>query len=367
MSRYRYKSNTPKEIIIKGIIITIIIAIIIFIFFFIWYKVAISAIGKNDENKTIEIQMGTTVGSIAKTLKDNNLIKNEFAFKLYVKIHKIQNFQAGKYLLNQKMNVNQIIQSLQKGVVYEDISITFLEGKNIRWYANKIEEKTNNTVQDVYKVLENEEYIDSIINKYWFLTENIKDKDIYYPLEGYLFPDTYTFKNADVSVEEIFDTLLAQTDKVLSKYRQDIEKTGYTIHELITIASIVEMEGAKEEDRNNIASVIYNRLNMNMSLGIDSTTYYASKIEVGSRDLYQSELNSTNPYNTRGLNMEGKIPIGPISSVSEASIKASIYPNKTEFLYFSSDKNRNVYFSKTIEEHEKMINKLKAEGKWYEF
>ena len=182
-----------------------------------------------------------------------------------------------------------------------------------------------------------------------------------------MFSDTYTFEDKDVSVETIFEKLLDQTDKVLSKYRVDMQKTGYTTHELITIASMIEMEGVNESDRNNIASVIYNRLNLNMSLGIDATTYYGSKVEIGSRELYQYELNANNLYNTRNIYMQGKLPVGPISSISESSIKAAIYPNRTSYTYYASDKERNVYFSETYAEHVQIINNLKSKGKWYEF
>lgn len=361
------KKEKNKKIIMIGIISIIAIIVLTFFSLFIWYKVSISAVGKSEKKTMVEIEMGTTVTTIANTLKENELIKNEFAFRLYIKIHDINNFQAGIYALDQTMSVPQIIETLQTGVVYHDITITFLEGKNMRWFANKIEEETNHTAGEVYDLLENQEYIDSLIDKYWFLTDEIKNENIYYSLEGYLFPDTYTFDDEDVSIETIFETLLNQTDKVLSKYRMDMQKTGCTTHELMTIASVVEMEGIHEVDRKNIASVLYNRLNANMSLGSDVTTYYASKVEIGSRDLYQSELNAENAYNTRGPNMNGKLPIGPISSVSEASIQAAIYPNQTEYLYFVADKDGNVYFAKTNEEHEQIINTLKQEEKWYQF
>ena len=356
-----------KNKIIIGLVSFIVIVLVFFISLIVWYNVSISATRGNEETKIIQIQKGTTIDEIANILKANNLIRSKLAFKIYVRLHNVNNYQAGKYEFNNMMSVEEIINDIIAGNVYEQINITFIEGKTIRWYANIIEQQTNNSAQDVYNLLSNEEYIDSLINKYWFLTEEIKNKDIYYPLEGYLFSETYTFEDRDVSVDTIFETLLNQTDKILSKYREDMQKTGYSIHELITVASIVEMEGANQEDRKNIASVLYNRLDKKMSLGIDSTTYYASKVELGTRNLYQSELNAINPYNTRAVNMEGKLPVGPISSVSEASIQAAIYPNKIEYLYFSSDKDRNIYFSKTFEEHQKIINDLKSQGKWYEF
>ena len=199
------------------------------------------------------------------------------------------------------------------------------------------------------------------------MTDEIKNSNIYYPLEGYLFPDTYQFENKDVSVEKIFETLLNQMEKKLNQYKDDIQNSDYTVHQLLTIASIIENEAVFDKDRKDVASVIYNRLNKNMAIGSDVTTYYAFKIEMGSRDLRTSELNTENPYNTRGPNMEGKLPIGPISMTGSSSIQAAIDPNETSYLYFVADKNGNVYFTRTYDEHLKKVSDLKNSGLWIEF
>ena len=124
-----------------------------------------------------------------------------------------------------------------------------------------------------------------------------------------MFPDTYFFEDKDVKVEDIFKTLLDKMDKVLAEYKDDIQKSKYSVHEILSIASIIENEGIFDKDRKDISSVLYNRLDKKMSLGSDVTTYYAFKIELGSRDLYKQEINTANPYNTRGPNMAGKIPV----------------------------------------------------------
>lgn len=356
-----------KKKIILAIIILIILIVLIPI---LWYNSSIGPVDKNNNDKIeIEIPIGSSTESISTILKDKDLIKSKLAFKIYVKLNKVTDFQAGKYELYKSMNLSEITKTLQTGKLYVDnqVSITFIEGKNMNWYANKIAETTNNTAEDVFELLENEEYIDSLIEKYWFLTDDIKNEDIYYPLEGYLFPDTYSFKDKDVKVEEIFEELLKQTDKVLSEYKEDIENSKYSVHEILSIAAMVECEGIHAEDRKDVASVIYNRLAANMALQIDATTYYASKVEMGSRDLYQSELNTYNPYNTRGPRMEGKIPVGPISSVSKSSIEAALKPNNTQYIYYVSDKNGKLYFNRTSEEHSRTINELQEQGLWYEF
>lgn len=354
----------------KGVIILVVVILIILIMLLpiIWYKTSISAVSKNNEEVKIEIPLGSSTTKIAEDLKQKELIKSIEAFKIYTKLNNIVNFKAGKYELNKNMSVEEIVNILQTGVLYKDnIEITFVEGKTMRWYAKKIAECTNNTEQEVFELLENENYIDSLIEKYWFITDDIKNEDIYYKLEGYLFPDTYKFESEDVEISKIFETLLNQTEQNLENYREEIENSNYSVHELLTVASIVEMEGMHPEDRKDIASVLYNRLDKNMKLGSDVTTYYAIKVEVGERDLYQSELDTYNPYNTRGPRMDGKLPIGPISSVGLKAIEAAIEPNETDYLFFVADKNGKVYFTKTNEEHDRKIQELKDEGLWYEF
>ena len=267
------------------------------------------------------------------------------------------------------MTIEEIIEALKTGIVYVDTSynVTFVEGRSMKRFAKTIAEVTNNSEEDVFTLLKNEKYIDSLIDKYWFITDEIKQKGIYYPLEGYLFPDTYTFESKDVTVEKICEVMLNQMDKVLSKYKVDIQKSGYSVHQILAMASLCELEAVVPDDRAEVAGVFYNRLKSNSSLGSDVTTYYAIGVELGERDLYQSELDKYNPYNTRGPKMEGKLPIGPISNVSEMSIKAAIYPNKTDNYFFVADKYGKLYFTKSNSEHVQITNKLINSGMWIEF
>ena len=333
------------------------------------YKILTMPVSKQIEEKEVQIPLGSGSSQIAKILKENNLIKSELVFKIYVKINKITNFQAGTYYLKESMDLKEITEMLQTGIMHDpnQITITYLEGKPMWYLASTIADKTNNTEEDVYAVLANEEYIDSLIQKYWFLTDEIKNEDIYYPLEGYLFPDTYSIANKDTTVEEIFEKMLDKMDEVLEEYKEEIEASDYTIHEILTLASIVETEGLNNTDRKNVASVFYNRLNLGMSLGSDVTTYYAIKVDMGDRDLYQNEIDAYNPYNTRGPNMEGKLPVGPIASVGKESIEAAIEPNDTDYLFFVADKNGKLYFTTTNEEHVQVINELQNSGQWYEY
>ena len=135
----------------------------------------------------------------------------------------------------------------------------------------------------------------------------------------------------------------------------------------MTIASMAELEGVSLDDRKNICGVFYNRLDKNMPLGSDVTTYYAFKVDMGERDLKNSEINSYNAYNTRGPNMSGKLPVGPISNPSKEAIISAIEPANNDYLYFVADKNRKVYFTKTVSEHDKKVSELKSQGLWYEW
>ena len=325
---------------------------------------------KNDKDTIlVEIKEGSSTFDIAKTLKEKGVIRNDFIFKVYVKINNVNDLKGGYFELNKSMNVEEIIDKMRKGDTVDpnSIIVLFKEGLNMRGIAEVISEETNNTEEDVYTLLEDETYIDELIDKYWFLSDDIKNVNIYYPLEGYLFPNTYTFKDKDVSVEEIFTTMLDEMEKVLNKYEDDIENSEYSVHEIMTLASMAELEGISLEDRKNICSVFNNRLDNNMSLGSDVTTYYAFKVDMGERDLMTSEINTYNAYNTRGPNMNGKLPVGPIANPSKEAIEAAIYLAKTDYLYFVADKNRKVYFTKTVADHDRKIQELKDQGLWYEW
>lgn len=363
------QKNKKKSSVGKFIFILLLLTIIVVGGAYFWYISSIMAVNKNNvETKIVEIKTGSVTSQIASTLKQNNLIKNDSAFKIYCKLNEIGNLQAGIYEFDTSMSVEQIIKKLENGEVSKrDATIMFPEGRNMRKVAKLIADNTKHNYEDVMAIFEDKEYAEKLIPEYWFLTEDILDKDIYYPLEGYLFPDTYTFESAETSIEDIITKMLKQTDKILTKYREQIEAKNYTVHQFLSLASIVENEGMSTADRQGIAGVFLNRIARGMALQSDVTTYYAFKVEMGERDLKLSEINTYNKYNTRGPNMGGVIPVGPISNVSESSIKATLEPTNTDALFFVADKNGKVYFSKTNEEHEQTINRLKQQNLWFKY
>ena len=351
----------------KKIIITIISLIVLILCGFVaFYVINVNAVFAKNEEVIVKIEKGSSLNRIAKELKDANMVFS-LPFKLYCKFNKVDGMKAGTYKLNKAMKYSEIVDNLKNGSKYNPdvISVTFLEGKNMRWIAKTIAQNTKNTEEQVFELLKNKNYLMTLSQKYWFIGNEVLNDQIYYSLEGYLFPDTYQLDNKNVSVEKIFEMMLDRMDSVLSKYKVQIQNSGLSVHSVLTLASIVELESSNVADKSGVAGVFFNRLNRNMSLGSDVTTYYAAKIDMFERDLRMSEINAVNGYNTRAAGMEGKIPISPIAMVGESSMVAVLQPLKTNYLFFVADKNGKVYYANTNQEHEQIIKNLKAQGLWY--
>ena len=360
------KNNSKKSKVILILLIVLVLAIVISgIVAMNWYKSNLEPVSEVSENIRVEVESGSVVSTISEMLEKEGVIKNATVMRLYCKLNDITNLQAGKYDLNPSEDMATVIAHIVNGEVASDeIKITFIEGKTVKDFAKVIAKNTKNTEEDVFNLLEDEEYIDYLIEKYWFITDEIKNEDIYYSLEGYLLPDTYIFENDEVGVKTIFSVMLNYMEKYLDKYK-DSEDLQFTIHQTLTLASMAEKEANSLEDRKEVVGVFLNRISKKMSLGSDVTTYYAAGISMGERDLYQRELDMENPYNTRGPNMEGKIPVGPICNPSKAAIEAAIEYTETDALYFVADKYGDVYFTKNNQEHVDIIQKLKDDDLWY--
>ena len=330
---------------------------------FAYYQYSVSPIDSSSKaDIEVVIPEGMSTNNIAKTLKDRGLIKSELFFKVYLKLNNVSSLKASTYLLTKSMSLNEIVDALVKGSANGDvIRITFKEGETIKDYAELISEVTNISSEDFINTAKDPTLLTSLINDYWFLTDSILNEEIYYPLEGYLFPDTYEFSKDNLTSESIIRTLLNEEEEKLEKYKERLQNSD--IHSIVTLASIAELEGVKDEDRRLIISVFNNRLNLGMNLGSDVTTYYAFNEEMDS-DLTSEMFNTYNPYNTRSSEMAGRLPIGPICSPSLSSIEAAINPETSDYLYFVADKNRNVYFTRNVKEHEEKVQELKENGDW---
>ena len=327
-----------------------------------WFYL-ISPVDKNNKEKIeIEITSGVTSSQIGSLLEEKGLIRNKLLFKIYLKMNKVNNLKASKYTLSKNMSVEEIIKVLVEGNSYnpDEIKITFKEGIRITDYAEEIEKNTNHTALEFLQLMKDREYVKTFIADYWFLTDEILNQDIYYPLEGYLAPDTYHFKNKDVDIRDIVTTMLKQMGKNLETYKNRIEKNP---HYYITMASIIELEGTNTENKEMIAGVFENRLAAKMSLGSDATTYYGLQLPMTS-DLTAEQFNSVNAYNTRSATMAGKMPVGPICNPGKNGIAASVNPTKSDYYYFVADKNKKIYFTKTIAEHNQKVAEIKQKGDW---
>lgn len=348
----------------KFLLFLVVLIIIISISLFGIYEYSIGPVGSDKSPIEFTVKKGDNYYNIAKELKAKKLIKSEQAYKIYIKINKPTNLTFGDYELNKSMSIREIINVLSdsKNQKVNTTKVTFREGLNISSMAKKVSEVTSVSEEEFIKSVSDKEYIKKIQPKYWFLTDDIYNEQIYYPLEGYLFPDTYYFEEKTISAEKIIEKMLDNTKDKLEKYKTDLQSKELSIHQILTLASLIEQEAVTKDDRALVSSVFYNRLNSNISLGSDVTTYYAARKNL-TESLTQQELDSCNGYNTRCKTMKG-LPVGPISNPSLGSIEAALNPATSDYYYFVADSSKKVYFNKTLNEHNQTVAKLKKEGKW---
>lgn len=323
-----------------------------------FYFYNLSPVQKQYEKIEFTINSGTGTKEIIDKLADEGLIRNKMVLYIYAYLNNEKSLKAGKYELSPSMSAKDIIHKINKGeVIDESFNLTFVEGLSIKTYASQISKVTGVSAEDILESLNDETYLKELIDKYWFLTDDILTDGIRYPLEGYLFPDTYTFTK-DMSVRDIVKVMLDNTNSKLTPLKNAIENSKYSIHEILSFASVVETESGNIADRKMIAGVFYNRLNAGDSLGADVTVMYAyGNLD---KDLY----NCSSLYNTYAPCNMGKIQIGPIASPGLESIKATLEPVSHDYYYYVSDKSGNIYYTKTYQEHNAKIGELQAAGLW---
>jgi UPF0755 protein len=364
------KQHKKLSKINKVLLIILSVIIVFLITFVIASKIYLAPVDKNN-NSYVEftVENGWGKNKIADELQKSGLIKNALFFKFYIKLNINKELYAGTYRISKSMNVDEIIALLNSNnsLENESVTITFIEGKRFTDYAKNISTTFNIPYDDVIAKGKDPEFLNKLIKNYWFVTDDILNTKIYYPLEGYIFPDTYNFKKT-ATAEEILDKMIKTMQDKLDIYKDEIKVSSLNIHELLTLASIVELEGANSNDRAGVAGVFYNRIKANMSLGSDATTYYAVN-KTFKDDLTGNNLKSCNGYNTRAESTCPIIglPVGPIDSPSLASITATIEPEQTTAYYFVADKNKKTYFSDTYDEHVKTVSKLKQDGLWFNY
>lgn len=324
---------------------------------------------KDSTNIVLSVGKNDTYSTLGSVLYEKGLIKSEFIYKVYIKLFlKESHLEVGEYNLNKTMNLEQIMNELKKGNNYnpDTIRITFKEGLNARQIAREISKNTKNKYNDIIKVLEDREFAQKMIKDYWFLDDSILNNKIYYPLEGYLFPDTYEFLNKDVTTETIIRTLLNEFGEKIKPYKNKIEQSDLKLNEIVILASIAEVESLPGSNRKKVVGVFVNRINNNISLGSDMTAYYAYKLDDIKNGLTLEQFaNCSNPYNTRCTSKMG-LPVGPISNPGIDSIVGAIEYENKGYLYFVADCNGKTYFMNNYTEFESTIRNLINQGLWCE-
>lgn len=292
----------------------------------------------------IEVRQGYNANQIADILYKAKLIKNKKVFILYTKIKALDSkLKAGKYVLSSDMSLQEIAECITEGNTISDtIRITIPEGLEIREIGLLLEEKGLGNKEKFIEATDSRNFTFKF-SKY--IPKNLS-------LEGYLFPDTYQVYK-DIDEIGIIKIMLNRFEEIFNdELSSRSEETGLTVHEIITIASIIEREAKVDSERAIISSVFYNRLKNNMLLGSCVTVQYA----LGERkpNLTYKDLEIDSPYNT--YKVQG-LPPGPVSNPGEASIRAALYPAETNYYYFSANFDGTHTFSKTFSEHQKAINK----------
>ena len=299
------------------------------------YQNGMSRVSDDTTVVVFMIEPGTSKKEVARNLEKDGLIKNSLVLEAYLILHKDMNIQAGEYELTKSMTPEEMLRKFENGdVKIHTKTVTLVEGKRLEDYATTLSQTFDFTKKDFMDVVDDPEYINELIDQYWFLTDDVLQEGIYHPLEGYLYPDTYEFLETS-NEKDIIERLLSHMGEKLSTYQSEIEQSSYSVHELLTLASIVEKETTREEDRAQAAQVFYSRLQDYWSLGSDVTTYYGVNKDMGDTLTIYDILDS-NPYNTRLTDgsMNGKLPIGPICNIHITSLDATLHPSDTNYYYF---------------------------------
>lgn len=324
--------------------------------FYLWNQLEPTKSGAPIE---VTIPKGSSANSVAKILEDNGIIKNSFIFGYYLVLKdEGDNFQAGTYELTPGMDKAEVIAKLNAGdvVAAETMKFTIPEGYTIDQIADKL--ASDGLVdKDKFISLTNE-------NRSWSGAENVLNipsnaEGIINRLEGYLFPDTYEVVKGS-SEENIILRMLKEQDRKLATLPEDwsdeLERRGITIHEMLTIASLIEREVVVDSERATVAGVIYNRLKLPMRLQIDATIQYALGEQKELLSIEDTKLDS--PYNTYVID---GLPPGPIATPSLESIKAAIYPEEHNYYYYVTKKDgtQSHLFAETYNQHLRNIEKSK--------
>ena len=374
--RSRKESVKPikkkKKSRLKGFFVTVFVLLILLgVGGFFGYRYVESALQPVDASSkqyvTVQIPEGANLQQIGDTLEKSELVKHGFIFSLYAKYKDYSDLKSGYYNLQKSMSTDDIIKELQKGGTPQPqevalANLTIPEGYTLDQIAQTVGQlqgdfKEPLTADAFLAKVQDETFISQLVAKYPTLLGSLptKESGVRYRLEGYLFPATYSIKES-TTVESLIDEMVAAMDQNLSGHYTAIKEKNLTVNELLTIASLVEKEGLKTDDRKLIAGVFYNRLNLGMPLQSNIAILYAEgklgqNISLADDAAIDTTINS--PYNVY-TNL-GLMP-GPVDSPSLDAIEASINQTKSDNLYFVANvQDGKVYFATTREEHDRNV------------
>ena len=374
--RSRRESVKPikkkKKSRLKGCLVTTLVLLILFgaggFFGLSYAKSALQPVDPNSKQYVrVQIPDGANTQQIGSALEKSGVIKNGLVFTVYAKYKNYTELKSGYYNLQKSMSVEDVIKELQKGGTPEPQEVTLAEltipeGYTLEQIAQTVgqlqgEFKEPMTSEAFMAKVQDETFIAQEVAKYPNLLESLpaKDSGVRYRLEGYLFPATYAI-NESTTIESLIDNMLAAMDKNLYPHYAAIKEKNLTVNELLTIASLVEKEGAKTEDRKLIAGIFYNRLNQNMPLQSNIAILYAEgklgqNISLADDAAIDTSIDS--PYNV--YTKVGLMP-GPVDSPSLDAIESSINQTKSDYLYFVANvQDGKVYYATTREEHDRNV------------
>lgn len=301
------------------------------------------ALNKPAKTATITISNEDSFGDVADKLKDEGLIEYKFLFNLFATFTRSKDdVVAGTFTLNTDMDYRALLSGMSaNSATRATVTVTIPEGYTIDQIFALLEEKSVASVEDLQDMAANHDYAFSFL-------QDLELGD-YHRLEGYLYPDTYEFTTPQNPLYVINKMLVRFDEQFTEDMRQKVADSGYTIHEIVTIASMIEKE-TDGSDRANIASVIYNRLNNPNGgtqgyLQIDATLAYIN----GGKVPTEEDKSIDSPYNTylyKGL------PAGPISNPGLESIQAAMNPNSTSYYYYALGDDGVHHFFKTLREQQ---------------
>ncbi|MGQ7321103.1 endolytic transglycosylase MltG [Streptococcus suis] len=372
--RRKKQDNAAKRIVSVIMSIVVVAVLVTGVTGYMWVKSSLEPVNaKATEAIQVEIPEGSSTLEIGKILVDNKLIKNATIFNYYSKIKSYNNFQSGFYNLKQNMSVDDIAKALQESgtpTAQKEAAgkILIVEGYTLTQIAQAItdntktedkNDKTPFTTEQFMATVTNQDFINRMVATYpkLFASLPAANSGVIYQLEGYLFPAVYEYSD-ETTIEELVEQMIAAMDNRLQPYYETITAKNLTVNEVLTLASLVEKEGSTDEDRRNIASVFFNRLNAAMPLQSNIAILYAQGKLGQETTLAEDAAIDTSiesPYNIYWT--PGLMP-GPVDSPSLSAIEAVINANTTDYLYFVADVTTgSVYFTNNIDEHNQNVAK----------